>query len=102
MWAESNNEDALAWVQSQPRGARRDSLLARIAVVHAARDPARAASLVASEIQAGDVQRDAALSVLREWASQDTNAAAEWASRFPEDSVRELARAELTRATRLK
>jgi hypothetical protein len=102
MWAETNFDAALAWVQSQPRGAQRDPLLARIALAQAARDPAWAASLVANEMEAGAAQRDAALSVLREWAARDADAAASWAARFPDGSVREQARVELARATRLQ
>jgi hypothetical protein len=102
MWAETNAEEAIAWVQAQPRGTQRDKLLARIALVQAARDPARAASLVTSEMERGPVQRDAAMSVLREWAARDADGAARWASQFPDSSVREQAKAELARAARLR
>jgi DNA-binding transcriptional regulator YbjK len=101
MWAETNLEDALAWIRNQPRGPQRDQLLGRIAFVQAAREPVRAADLVGSEMEPGDAQRDAALTVLREWAAQDADAAANWAARFPDSSVRERAKSELARVARL-
>ena len=101
MWAEERLPEALKWAQSQPPGPSRDQLLARIALVQARRDPERAATLVAREMEPGTTQRDAALSVVREWAARDSEAAARWADEFPHEGLRQRAQAELARAERL-
>ena len=47
-----------------------------MAFLSALSDPAQAASFVAEEMSPGEVQTEAAISVLHQWALRDTRAAA--------------------------
>jgi len=101
IWAEDHLEDALKWAKAQPSDSRRDQLLARIAAVEAARDPARAADLVAHEMIPGATQRNAALAVVSQWAMYDSEAAEKWIAQFPDATLRDEGRVEVARAVRL-
>jgi len=102
VWAEEHLEDALKWAEAQPSNSRRDQLLARIATVEAARDPAQAADLVAHEMIPGATQRSAALTVVSQWAMYDSEAAETWVAQFPDATLRDEGRVELARAARLR
>lgn len=97
LWAEEHPEEALRYAQAQQPGPEKDQLLARIAVVQAARDPAAAASLAAHEITPGAAQRDAVAAVLRQWATQDPESAATWVSNLMDETLRKRSLAELAR-----
>lgn len=95
LWATKDLPAALSWARAQPPGEPRDLLLARIALVQAAAEPASAANLVVTELAPGLVQTEAAMSVLHQWALRDVGAAGAWVERFPEGELRTRARQEL-------
>jgi hypothetical protein len=97
LWAEEHLQEALDYAQAQERSPTRDQLLARIAAVQAARDPAAAAALVTHEITPGAVQRDAIFAVTRQWATRDADAALNWVATLADASLRERAKAEIAR-----
>jgi hypothetical protein len=90
-WADQDEQAASAWASTLPAGPIRDGALDRIAFVQAKADPADAAQLVANEITPGVIQNDAAMSVLYQWAKQDTAAAMAWAQSFPDGDLRNRA-----------
>ena len=59
-----------------------------MAFVRSKINPTEAAKLVAEQILPGDVQNEAALNVLHQWALQDPNAVLAWAQLFPEEGLR--------------
>src|SRR5688572_25676263 len=94
-WAEKDLSAALAWANAYPPGEQREKVLARIALVQSQSAPADAAQLVATEIPPGDVQAEAAMSVLHQWAMRDWPAAAAWLAQFSDGPLRERAEREL-------
>jgi hypothetical protein len=90
-WAEQNQPAATAYVISKPPGEERDRLLGRVAFTRSIENPFEAAQLVAESISPGEVQDEAAISVLHQWALRDPNAAFAWAASFPEGTVRDRA-----------
>jgi hypothetical protein len=90
-WADQNEPAATAYAVSKPSGEERDRLLSRVAFTRSKENPAEAAKLVAEWISPGQVQNEAAISVLHQWALRDGNAALAWAQLFPEDSLRDRA-----------
>lgn len=95
-WAEKDVAGALDWALAHLDGTQRDDAIARIAFVLAKSAPIEAARLVTSQIPPGEVQLEAAISVLHQWAGVDPGAAKSWVDRFPEGTVRDRAVAELT------
>jgi hypothetical protein len=79
-WAEKNYEDALAWSETLPPGARRDLILQRLVFVQANRDPMDAARLADVTLADSDKRTDALASVASSWGSRDPRSAREWAS----------------------
>ena len=94
-WAEKDFAAALAWTLVNSAGAQRDQLLARLAFVQARENAPAAARLVAEEMKAGEIQNEAVISVLHQWAPRDLTGASAWAGRIPESALRERALAEL-------
>ena len=94
-WAEQNEPAAYAYAISQPEGDERDRLLSRVAFTRSKENPIEAAKLVAEWISPGEVQHEAAISVLHQWALRDPNAALAWAQMFPDDGLRARALAEV-------
>jgi len=94
-WAEKDLAGALDWALARLEGKQRDDALARIAFVLAESNPLEAARLVALQIQPGEDQVEAAISVLHKWAGVDPAAAKTWVDLFPEGTVRDRAVAEL-------
>jgi hypothetical protein len=90
-WADQNEPAATEYAMSKPPGEERDRLLSRVAFTRSKENPAEAAKLVAEWISPGQVQNEAAISVLHQWALRDGNAALAWAQLFPEDSLRDRA-----------
>jgi hypothetical protein len=90
-WAAVDLRGARAWVKAQPESALREELVARIGYVWSLADPEAAADFVALETPAGEVQIEAAISVLHQWSRRDPAAARAWAERFPEGEIRERA-----------
>ena len=69
----------------------RQRLVAAVAVASAERDGAVAATLAASALDAGDEQDRAAVSIVQRWAQHSPQAAASWASQFPDIPSRDAA-----------
>lgn len=98
-WAGKDLAGALNWATSQPAGAQRDGIIARVAFIESRTAPEAAADLVITEIPPGQAQEEAAISVLRQWALQDFQSARAWADRFPSGPLRDRALAELSEIT---
>jgi len=94
-WAAKDLTTALAWVNERSPGVEKDMMLSRVAVVLAETTPAQAAQMVADQIPAGDIQTEAAISILYHWARRDLPGAHAWVQLFPEGPVRERALNEL-------
>jgi len=94
-WCEKECETVLDWAREQPPGEWRDRLLARASFVLSKSDPAAAAHLV-SGLEPGNLQDEAVMAVLHQWALQDSSAALEWAEAFSEPALRERALAEIS------
>lgn len=100
IWTEDDPSAAVDWVKSQPAGALRDRLLARIAWVRAQREPAEAADLVLNHMRPGETQTEALMATVRHWAVREPAEAAEWIEHFPAGTLRERAAAEIAWAAR--
>lgn len=94
-WAERDELAATAYAMQKPSGEERDRLLSRVAFTRAKENPLDAAKLVAEWISPGEVQNEAAISVLHQWALRDPKAALAWAQLFREESLRDRALNEL-------
>ena len=94
-WCDKEPETVPDWAREQPPGEWRDRLLARTSFVLSKSDPAKAAHLV-SGLGPGKLQDEAAMSVLHQWALQDSSAALRWAETFSEPTLRERALAEIS------
>lgn len=94
-WAEQNESAAVAYAAAQTTGDLRDRLLSRVAFARSRQYPIEAAKLVADEIAPGEIQHEAAMSVLHQWASREPNAALAWADSFPDETLRDRALNEL-------
>lgn len=90
-WAGQNVQDAYNWASAMPQGEERNRLLGRIAFVQANSNPQTAAQLVAEQMTPGEIQNEAAISVLHQWALQNASAALAWAQAFPAGDFRERA-----------
>jgi hypothetical protein len=66
-------------------------LLQRIAFVEAKSNPAEAGRLISEQMSPGQIQSEAAISVLYQWTRQDAAAAMAWAESFPPGDLRERA-----------
>ncbi|MBC8095951.1 MAG: hypothetical protein H7Y43_09075 [Akkermansiaceae bacterium] len=98
-WAETDLAAAIAWVSEQKSGEnddRRDWILKGLASVSSKFLPTDAARLVSEQILPGQVQLQAALAVLKQWAALDFDSASAWAEQFPEGGIRDSAREQLT------
>ncbi len=98
-WAEQDFLAAATWVKGQPAGGRREEMVMRLAIVQSATDPAEAARLVVAEIPDGQVQTEAVISVIYQWACRDMAGAREWVRLFPESELRTRAEIELSNIT---
>jgi hypothetical protein len=98
VWAGSDITGATEWALRNPEGAARDGAVARVAFVMAAANPREAVNLVAGRMAPGEKQTEAAISILHQWARQDSAAAREWVERFPSGPLRERAERELSGA----
>jgi hypothetical protein len=97
-WAERSYEDALAWSETLPPGARRDLVLQRLVFVRANQNPVDAARL-AEAFADSDKRADALASIALSWGSRDLTSAQEWA-RTLEGHARERVDAELALLSR--
>jgi hypothetical protein len=94
-WCEKECETVLEWAREQPPGEWRERLLASASFVLSKSDPAAAADLV-SGLEPGNLQDEAAMAVLHQWALQDSSAALQWAEGFSEPTLRERALEEIS------
>ena len=94
-WAERDEPVARAYAIQKPPGEERDRLLSRVALARSKENPLDAAKLVAEWISPGEVQNEAAISVLHQWALRDPKAALAWAQLFREESLRDRASTEM-------
>jgi len=90
-WANQDLQGAYQWAAGKPPGAQRDSFLGRIAFVESKTDPEYAGRLVAEQIPPGQIQDEAAISVLYQWAQKNPNAAMTWAQSFPAGTLHDRA-----------
>jgi hypothetical protein len=94
-WAGQDIQAASNWAATKPAGAQRDNLLSRIAFVESKTYPENAATLVAELIPAGQIQDEAAISVLYQWAQKDPRAAMKWAQTFSAGALHDRAVSEV-------
>jgi len=94
-WAAKDLPEAMAWASAHASGTERDQLIGRVAFIEAQTQPAEAAALVVEQIPEGEIQMEAAMSVVHQWGLQDMTAAAAWVERFPEGDLRTRAVNEL-------
>jgi hypothetical protein len=94
-WASADINAARDWTKLQPRGEVRSELVTRIGFVMSQDDPRAAAGYVLEELEAGEAQTEAVISVLHQWALQDPASASSWVGTFPTGSLRERALQEL-------
>lgn len=93
-WAEKSYEDALAWSETLPPGARRDLVLQRLVFVRANQNPMEAARLAEEAFADSDKRAEALATIARSWGSRDPTSTREWA-RTLEGHARERVDAEL-------
>ncbi len=86
-WSQRDAE-ARAYALAKPKGEQRDHLLARVALTRAKEDPIDAAMLVVQEITPGEIQNEAAMSVVHQWALLNPTQALGWVELFPEGELR--------------
>lgn len=91
---------ALEWARNQIDQEAQGQLLQGLALVQAENDPESAAFFVAEQMASGtaQVQEEAALSVILQWARTDPVAARNWAATFPNENLKELAAQEISAA----
>lgn len=95
LWAAQEAEAATEWVRSQNDPEFQAQAYARVALAWAETNPAEAAKLVVERIPRGEVQSEAAMSVLHQWLLRDPAAAESWVELFPEGDFRQRAEDEL-------
>ena len=87
-WAGQDFSGAIEWARAQPHDAARDDILARLAYLHSARNPAAAAEIAANEIAGPRARAEAILSVVHQWAGQNASAALAWSARLADEDLR--------------
>lgn len=97
-WAEHDVAAAQAYALSRPPSIDRDRLLSRVVLVESRTNPRAAARSVAELISPGEIQDEAALAVVHQWALRDNPSARAWIERFPEGRLRDRALMEMTPA----
>lgn len=95
-WASRDLSAARGWVNSQPEGPLRDSLMERVVFELAKTDPSAAARMVAERMESGEAQVEAAISVISQWIKRDPEAAMSWVEAFPDGLLKERALQELS------
>lgn len=94
-WAQNDLPAAREWAVAKPAGDEKDELLEQVAYVWASADPENAARFVVDKMSPGNVQTEAAISVLHQWALRDFKGAEAWVELFPEGEIRQRAINEL-------
>lgn len=83
-WSAKDPASAEQWVRALSVGEQRDLLMERVAFAESKSDPSSAARLVLDQIPAGNVQDEAVMAVLHQWALRDFNGASAWVASFPQ------------------
>lgn len=86
--ADADPEQAIEWAQGLEHAEERAEAFGRIAVVIAAKDPARGASLAMAELPAGKTRDKAVVQVVQRWSQSAPAAAAEWIAGVPAGAAR--------------
>jgi|GEM_PF-1287000 hypothetical protein len=94
-WADRDEWAARTYALARPIGEERDRMLARVALKLAQQDPVEAARLVSQEVTPGDIQNEAAMSVVHQWALRNPDQALAWVQLFPEGDLRNRALTEV-------
>lgn len=82
-WAGRDASSAVNWALSQATDSQRDQLIADLMTRQARFHPRQAATMIVDEIQPGEIRNEAILSVVHQWALQDTASAQAWVNSFP-------------------
>ncbi len=90
-WAEQDWTAAYTYAAGKPPAEERDRLLMRLAFVRSKENPADAAIIVVEQISPGEIQNEAAISVLHQWFLKAPEAARAWAQLFPPGDLRDRA-----------
>ena len=90
-WAGVDLNATRAWVDARPPGESKSRLVARISYLIAQNDPEFAANYILDQTSPGEIQTEAAISILHQWSQQDSAAATSWARTFPPGELRERA-----------
>lgn len=98
-WALVDLSAARTWIDARPANDSRSRLVARIGFLWAQTDPRAAANYILDQTLPGEIQAEAAISVLHQWAQQDRKAALTWAQSFPAGELRDRAVNEMLFAT---
>jgi hypothetical protein len=98
-WAATDLSAALAWVSQLPldEAGRRDRVVKGVAFAWSEKSPASAARLVVEQMSPDYAQSDAAIQLAGRWAIDDFVGAAAWVDLFPEGSIRDRAKEELSK-----
>ncbi len=87
-WAAADSTEAATWANRVPDVALRERLLSAVAIASATKDPAAAASLIATNLNPGRAQDQAAVAIVQRWAQTDSETAASWISLFPDSAAK--------------
>ncbi len=88
-WTQSDAKEALAWANTLPDGKLKDRALSTVIVSMADSDPRGAAKMLPT--LSASARDDAAGNLAARWATNDPNAAAQWAASLPEGDSRSKA-----------
>lgn len=94
-WAARDLPGVTRWARKLPKEGNRDQIIARIAFVQSMSDPIAAANLILAEIPQGEIQDEAAMTVIHQWALKNPAEARAWVNAFPASSLQTRAMAEL-------
>ncbi len=85
--AENDPQQAIGWALGLGQGEREEAL-GRVAVVISAKDPARAAGLIAAHLPAGSPRDRTVVQVVQRWAQSEPSSATEWIAAFDAGAAR--------------
>jgi hypothetical protein len=83
-WAGADAVTAAEWARNVTDRLLRQHLVSAVAIASAESDPAAAATLAASAMEAGDELDRTAVSIIQRWAQHSPESAAAWVSQFPD------------------
>jgi len=97
-WAASDFEGAEDFTDGLPAGDSRETLLGLLAMEALRIDPGQAAAIAMGDMTSGEIQTEAVVSIVHQWALKDHAAAHTWVAGFPEGELRERAEREIAGA----